>query len=51
MDVVESLAHTRWDCKFHIVFIPKYRKKSLFNELRKHLERRMACFCKYINSL
>lgn len=37
MDVVESLAHTRWDCKFHIVFIPKYRKKSLFNELRKHL--------------
>ncbi len=37
MDVVESLAHTRWSCKYHIVFIPKYRKKALFNELRKHL--------------
>ncbi|MCU0689851.1 MAG: IS200/IS605 family transposase, partial [Polyangiaceae bacterium] len=29
MDVVESLAHTRWSCKYHIVFIPKYRKKAL----------------------
>ena len=37
MDVTESLAHTKWDCKYHIVFIPKYRKKALFRELRKHL--------------
>jgi len=33
----ESLKHTRWDCKYHVVFIPKYRKKALYQELRKYL--------------
>ena len=37
MDVAASLAHTRWVCKYHIVFIPKYRKKAMFGELRGHL--------------
>ena len=37
MDVTESLSHSKWVCKYHIVFIPKYRKKALFNELRKPL--------------
>jgi putative transposase len=37
MDVNESLAHTKWECKYHILFIPKYRRKALFGELRKHL--------------
>ena len=37
MDVNESLAHTKWECKYHIVFIPKYRRKALFGELRRHL--------------
>jgi putative transposase len=32
-----SLCHTRWDCKYHVVFIPKYRKKRIFVELRRHL--------------
>ena len=32
-----SLAHTRWECKYHVVWIPKYRKKKLFGELRKEL--------------
>jgi putative transposase len=32
-----SLAHTKWECKYHIVWIPKYRKKKLFGELRKEL--------------
>ncbi|MBI3726836.1 MAG: IS200/IS605 family transposase, partial [Burkholderiales bacterium] len=32
-----SLSHTRWDCKYHIVFIPKYRKKLIYGALRKHL--------------
>ncbi|MCH2206741.1 MAG: IS200/IS605 family transposase [Lentisphaerales bacterium] len=31
----ESLNHTKWDCKYHVVFIPKYRKKALFGALRK----------------
>ena len=37
MDVTESLAHTRWECKYHVVWIPKYRRKALYGELRKHL--------------
>ena len=32
-----SLSHSRWDCKYHIVFIPKYRRQALFTEIRKHL--------------
>jgi len=32
-----SLNHTRWECKYHVVFIPKYRKKRIFGGLRKHL--------------
>jgi len=36
-EVYESLAHTKWECKYHIVFIPKYRRKVLYGELRPHL--------------
>ena len=37
MDDIESLAHARWECKYHVVWIPKYRRKALYDELRKHL--------------
>ena len=37
MRQVESLSHTRWECKYHIVFIPKYRRKALFGQIRKEL--------------
>ena len=37
MDVVETLSHTTWECKYHVVFIPKYRRKSLYGQLRKEL--------------
>ena len=33
----KSLSHTRWDCKYHIVFIPKNRKKVIYGQLRKYL--------------
>jgi putative transposase len=33
----QSLAHTKWDCKYHVVFIPKRRKKAIFGAVRKHL--------------
>ena len=33
----ESLSHSRWDCKYHIVFIPKGRKKELYGKIRKFL--------------
>lgn len=37
MDDPSSIAHTKWECKYHVVFIPKYRRKVLFEQLRKHL--------------
>ena len=37
MRQVNSLNHTRWECKYHIVFIPKYRRKALFGQIRRDL--------------
>ena len=37
MKEYQSLSHTRWDCKYHVVFIPKRRKKSLYGALRRNL--------------
>ena len=37
MDDPSSLAHTKWECKYHIVWIPKYRRKILYKQIRKHL--------------
>ena len=37
MDEYRSLNHTKWDCKYHVVFIPKCRRKTLYAELRRHL--------------
>ena len=39
MSDYESLKHTRWECKYHVIFIPKWRKKRIFNQLRKDLGR------------
>jgi len=33
----QSLSHTRWECKYHVVFIPKGRRKQLFGEIRREL--------------
>ncbi len=33
----QSLSHTKRECKYHIVWIPKYRKKAIFEDLRKYL--------------
>jgi len=37
MDEYESLSHTKWECKYHVVLIPKFRRKALYGELRAHL--------------
>ena len=37
MNEYESLSHTKWECKFHVVFIPKYRKKALFGKIGRDL--------------
>ena len=33
----ESLSHSKWECKYHVVFIPKCRRKTFYVELRRHL--------------
>lgn len=37
MDDYESLSHTRWECKYQVIFIPKYRRKVLYGQLRQYL--------------
>ena len=37
MDEYESLRHTKWECKHHVIFIPKFRRKVLYGKLRQHL--------------
>ena len=37
MDEYRSLSHSKWECKYHVVFIPKYRRKALYGQLRRHL--------------
>ena len=37
MEHTRSLSHTKWECKYHIVWIPKYRKKTLYGQLRQYL--------------
>ena len=50
MNNKESLAHTSWNCKFHIVFAPKYRRKEIYGALRRDIGRilRMLCLRKEI---
>ena len=42
-----SLAHTKWMCKYHIVFIPKYRRKVIYNQYRSDLQEKIRTLCKY----
>jgi len=37
MRQVRSLSHSRWECKYHVVFIPKYRRKAIFGQIRAGL--------------
>lgn len=36
-DLYQSLSHSKWDCKYHIIFVPKCRRKSLYGRIRKDL--------------
>ena len=44
-----SLSHTRWKCQYHIVFIPKYRKKILYGKMREDVQKIISTLCKYKN--
>ena len=42
-----SLAHTKWMCKYHIVFSPKYRRKVIYNQYRESLQDIIRTLCRY----
>ncbi len=42
-----SLSHTRWNCKYHIVFIPKYRRKAIYGKLRSDIGSILRQLCEY----
>lgn len=43
----QSLSHVRWKCQYHIVFIPKYRKKVLYGKLRNDVREIISTLCRY----
>ena len=45
--MAESLAHTRWLCKYHIVFTPKYHRKIIYNQLRVNIRQIIKDLCKW----
>ena len=44
---LNSLAHTKWLCKYHIVFTPKYRRKNIYNQYRKDLQEYIKLLCRF----
>jgi len=42
----QSLAHVRWECKYHIVFVPKYRKKVLYGRTRRQVGQILRQLCR-----
>ena len=42
-----SLSHTRWNCKYHIVFIPKYRRKEIYGKIREDIGKILRTLCEY----
>ena len=43
----QSLAHTKWNCKYHIVFAPKYRRKVIFEEKRLEIREILRELCQW----
>ena len=43
----KSLSHSKWKCQYHIVFIPKYRKKVLYGQVRQDVREIISTLCKY----
>lgn len=41
----ESQAHVKWDCKYHLVFVPKYRRKAIYGSLRQKIGRILRELC------
>ena len=46
-NVTNSLAHTKWNCKYHVVFAPKYRRKVFYNEKRAAIRDIIRTLCQW----
>ncbi len=46
-DEVSSLSHTKWNCSYHIVFAPKYRRKEIYGKLRGDIGKYLRRLCEY----
>ena len=46
-NIVNSLAHTKWNCKYHVVFAPKYRRKVFYNEKRVAIRDIIRTLCQW----
>lgn len=46
---MNSLSHTKWECKYHIVFAPKFRRKIIYGQLRKDIASILSALCKRKN--
>ena len=46
-DDISSLSHTKWNCQYHIVFCPKYRRKAIYGKLRKEIGTYLRRLCEY----
>ena len=46
-DDTSSLSHTKWNCQYHIVFTPKYRRKAIYAKLRTDIGRYLRRLCEY----
>ncbi len=44
---IKSLAHTKWNCKYHIVFAPKYRRQVIYGKLKKDIGKILRKLCEY----
>ena len=42
-----SLAHTKWNCKYHIVFAPKYRRQVIYGKIKKDIGKILRSLCEY----
>lgn len=42
-----SLAHTQWECKYHIVFAPKYRRQIIYGKIRQDIGQMIRKLCEY----
>jgi putative transposase len=44
---VSSLAHTKWECKYHIVFAPKYRRQVIYGKIKMDIGQMLRKLCEY----